>query len=145
MNNHNGPRNKMIFYLFIFFSLSIIAGCNLDSASLDGGSLGSGQVISDSIESNKNLNEIEINLFRFGFEPEITTVKKGDLVRFVIKNLDVPHGLAIDDYNINIYLNGGETKTLEFLADKSGIFEMYCSLPCGSGHGLMKGAFIVEE
>jgi cytochrome c oxidase subunit II len=88
--------------------------------------------------------EFNIKSFRFGFDPSLITVKKGSTVRITASSLDVPHGLAIEGYGVNMRLDVAESETVEFVADKEGEFSMFCSVPCGSGHGSMLGKLVVE-
>lgn len=79
------------------------------------------------------------------FNPETITVIKGDTVKIVLNNIDagMDHGFAIDAYGINQVVKAGQTITVEFVADKAGIFTFYCTIPCGPGHSEMTGQLIV--
>ena len=78
------------------------------------------------------------------FLPETVTVLKGDKVKLILNNTDqMDHGLAIDAYGISKVVKAGETITIEFVADKAGVFEFYCTFPCGPGHSQMTGQLIV--
>jgi len=64
--------------------------------------------------------------------PATLVVKKGTLVKLKLIN-NVPsdpnqHGFAIPAYNIAEVVTRGEPKTLEFKADKEGIFPITCQL-----------------
>ncbi len=72
------------------------------------------------------------------------TVKKGDHVRLVITGADADHGFAMKDFGINVTVKPGETKTVDFVADKVGEFGFRCSIPCGEGHRDMVGKLVVE-
>lgn len=89
---------------------------------------------------------VEINLIarKFSFEPSEIRVHKGDHVKIHVKSIDVPHGLAIPGYDINIGLPPNEEKLADFVADKAGTFDFECSVYCGSGHGNMEGKLIVD-
>jgi nitrosocyanin len=91
------------------------------------------------------IKEINLETYRYGFFPNPIIVKKGDIVKIFATSRDVTHGIHIDRYNINIPVKKGETKKIEFLADKVGEFEISCSVYCGSGHNNMKAKLIVEE
>lgn len=97
-----------------------------------------------SISSTGSVKEFTINAFRFGFEPKTIRVNLGDTVRIKATSVDVPHGLAIPEFGVNMYLTKGKQETVEFVANKKGTFQLYCSVPCGSGHGSMQGILIVE-
>ncbi len=79
------------------------------------------------------------------FLPQTVTVLKGDTVKIVLNNTDLgmDHGFAIDAYGISQVVKAGQTITIEFLADKPGVFTFYCTIPCGPGHSEMTGQLIV--
>ena len=105
----------------------------------------------DNINTHNNINkfngetkEFSIIAKQWEFQPDTITVNKGDLVKLTIESVDVNHGIKISEFNINERLNPGETVNIEFIADKTGEFSFFCSVPCGSGHGSMKGTLIVN-
>ncbi|GIW39704.1 MAG: hypothetical protein KatS3mg076_0281 [Candidatus Binatia bacterium] len=64
--------------------------------------------------------------------PSTLIVEKGDRVRITLLN-KVPsdpnqHGFAIPDYGIAEVVTRGESKTVEFVADKAGVFPITCHL-----------------
>lgn len=89
--------------------------------------------------------EITIWARRFEFIPAVITVQQGDHVRLNFKTADVSHGLFIDGYDVNIKVNGDETVSIEFVADKAGTFKLRCSATCGPFHPFMAGKFVVEQ
>lgn len=80
--------------------------------------------------------------------PDVIEVNEGDLVTLHVTNndfdQDVIHGLGIMDYNINFEQMPGETKTIEFVADKAGVFPLYCTNFCSALHQEMTGYLIVN-
>jgi nitrosocyanin len=64
--------------------------------------------------------------------PGSLVVKKGEAVKIkAINNVksDPPvHGLAIEAYGIQTLVNVGKPETIEFKADKAGIFPIICHL-----------------
>jgi nitrosocyanin len=64
--------------------------------------------------------------------PGSLVVKKGETVKIkAINNVksDPPvHGLAIEAYGIQTLVNVGKPETIEFKADKAGIFPIICHL-----------------
>jgi heme/copper-type cytochrome/quinol oxidase subunit 2 len=91
-------------------------------------------------------NVVELNLTAkdFEFSQKEIRVRQGDRVILHVTATDGDHGVGIQGYTESIQVNEGETKTLEFVADKAGNFTYYCNVPCGSGHRNMKGMLIVE-
>lgn len=79
-----------------------------------------------------------------GFQPRIIEVKKGEVVRLVIRTLDVPHGLAILKYDMNFYpVVPGKPLIITFVADKPGEFEIVCTVYCSPRHYEMHGTLRV--
>lgn len=72
-------------------------------------------------------------------------VKKGDRVRIVLKNEGGLHDWVVDEFNARTkQLKVGETDTIEFVADKVGTFEYYCSVMQHRQMGMV-GKLIVTE
>jgi nitrous-oxide reductase len=100
------------------------------------------------IERNGRNVEVWMMAVRSFFAPDVIRVNRGDRVRIHITNIeqtrDELHGLAINDYNINIVIDPGETKTVTFTADKSGVFPFYCTNFCSALHQEMQGYLLVR-
>lgn len=79
------------------------------------------------------------------FYPQEITVQKGDHVIIHLTSVDVHHGFYIKAWNITADLAPNQTVTINFIADKVGKFEYYCTFYCGIGHWDMKAYVIVEE
>ncbi|MGA8783770.1 MAG: TAT-dependent nitrous-oxide reductase [Polaromonas sp.] len=75
-------------------------------------------------------------------------LKKGDEVTLILTNLDkvedLTHGLAIPKYNIQFIVNPLETASVSFVADKPGVFWLYCTNFCHALHLEMRSRMIVE-
>ncbi|MFN8095243.1 MAG: Sec-dependent nitrous-oxide reductase [Vicinamibacteria bacterium] len=75
-------------------------------------------------------------------------VKEGDVVTVAITNIeqttDELHGLGLLDYNINVVVDPGETKTFTFTAKKKGVYPYYCTNFCSALHQEMQGYMIVR-
>lgn len=95
-------------------------------------------------QSNTKVKQFNMIVKQFEFSPKQIKVSEGDIVRLTIKNLDVAHGFAINDFNVNHVLPARKTTTFEFVAGKKGAYRFYCSVVCGSGHLSMVGQLIVE-
>ena len=89
---------------------------------------------------------VEINMIakQFEFDPSVITVNKGDTVRIHIRSIDVAHGFALPEYGISERLQPNQAVDIEFIADKQGTFTFFCNIPCGSGHGSMRGTLTVN-
>lgn len=74
----------------------------------------------------------------------IEGIRMGDEVYFHITNLeqdwDVPHGFAVKGANnAELLIMPGETTTLKWIPDRTGIFPMYCTDFCSALHQEMSG------
>ena len=90
------------------------------------------------------VREFTMTAKRWNFEPDTITVNKGDRVKLSITSVDVTHGFTIPEFGVNSRLEPGEETAVEFVADKSGAFQFFCSVQCGEGHSAMEGQLIVN-
>lgn len=92
-----------------------------------------------------NAVHVYMTCVRSHFSPDnIEGIKVGEEVYFHITNLeqdwDVPHGFAIKGaQNAELLIMPGETSTLKWVAEKAGIFPMYCTDFCSALHQEMQG------
>lgn len=88
--------------------------------------------------------EFNISGANFSFTPNEIKVKKGDTVKINFTNQGGTHDLVIDEFNVRTKLvQSGESDTVEFVADKAGTFEFYCSVANHRAMGMV-GKLIVE-
>jgi nitrous-oxide reductase len=96
-------------------------------------------------------NEVlaKVVLVRSTITPTVIEVEQGDTVKVALTNIeqttDELHGFGLLDYNINIVVDPGETKTVTFKADKPGVFPYYCTNFCSALHQEMQGYLIVKK
>lgn len=78
------------------------------------------------------------------FVPATMKVKKGDTVKVTFKNVDGFHDFVIDEFKVKTkQFNSPGEEVVEFVADKAGTFEYYCSVGEHRKMG-MKGTLTVE-
>ena len=118
-----------------------VAGVLLSLLVLILGGLSTAYYTTNTFEGNVVFIEMQARQFEYN----ITTIQvtKGDLVRISIYSVDVVHGFAISEYNINIQIPVHSPVVLEFLASKAGVFVYYCTVFCGTGHASHRGQLIV--
>jgi nitrous-oxide reductase len=94
---------------------------------------------------NGNHVDIYITSIRSHFSPDnIEGIKMGDDVYWHVTNLeqdwDVPHGFAVKGaLNGELLIMPGETQTLKWSPDKTGIYPFYCTDFCSALHQEMQG------
>ena len=91
------------------------------------------------------VKEFMIEATLWQFSPSTITVNKGDVVKLTLKNVEGVHGIYVPDYNVSLKADAGETKSVEFTADKAGTFPFRCNIMCGEGHREMTGTLVVNE
>ncbi len=81
----------------------------------------------------------------YSFSPSSLTVNKGEKVKIVFTNIGQNrHNWVIGGLNLSTRaIGGGESDTLEFTAEASGIYEVFCSI-AGHKEAGMVGSLTVE-
>lgn len=95
----------------------------------------------------RNGNEVHVYMTttRTHFKPDnIEGIKVGDKVYFHITNLeqdwDIPHGFAVKGLNNSeLLIMPGQTKTILWVPQKTGIYPFYCTDFCSALHQEMQG------
>ena len=88
--------------------------------------------------------EFDIVAKQWEFVPALIEVGLGDRVKLHMGSEDVTHGFVIPELGVSERLELGEDVHVDFIADKAGIFNFYCNVPCGGGHGGMNGMIVVK-
>jgi nitrous-oxide reductase len=100
------------------------------------------------VERSGNNVTVKMVAVRSSFEPLKLEVNQGDKVTIHVTNIeqttDELHGLGINEYNINIVVDPGETKSVTFVADKPGVFPYYCTNFCSALHQEMQSYLLVK-
>lgn len=82
--------------------------------------------------------EINLRAEQWAFLPSgDITVEQGDLVKLRVLSSDVVHGVKVDGYEVDAIAYPGVPASLEFRADKPGLYTILCSVECGEGHHKM--------
>lgn len=80
----------------------------------------------------------------YSFTPATIRVKKGETVRITFESAGGIHDWKIDEFNAATkQIASGQSETIEFVADKVGTFEYYCSIGSHRAQGMV-GTLIVE-
>lgn len=124
-------RKNILFALFLGVVL-ILAACSEDDTDQ--------QVDSSSQEDSPTANQVDIIASNFELDPVENTVKAGEEVKITLTNDEGMHGLAIDEFDVNIQGDGEAT----FTPDEPGEYTIYCNIPCGQGHAEMISTLIVQ-
>ncbi len=131
-------RKYYIFIAVLFFIMLIVLSRQAIAAETKQGFALSGKV-------ENGIRIIEVKASRYKYEPDPIVVKLGEKVRIIVTSTDVDHGFAISEFNINASVAVNKKQTVEFVADKQGTFNIFCSVYCGPGHMNMRGKLIVAK
>lgn len=90
------------------------------------------------------IREFVVNGKDYKFDPTEIKVNRGDTVRIVFNSQDMMHDWVVDEFGARTkVLTAGKEETIEFVADKSGTFEYYCSVSDHRAKGMV-GKLIVN-
>lgn len=114
-------------------------------------------------QQEQNVQVIQMTAKKYGYSPSPVRVKQGTRVQFKITAIDRDHGFTIatvpegsdptapagleftsPQHKDSWKLRKGKVTTIEFVAQAAGTYEFRCSVPCGWGHGRMKGELVVD-
>jgi plastocyanin len=95
---------------------------------------------------DSGVKEIEITNRGLVFSVSEMRVNVGDTVRVTFTNGGGRHDWVLDEFDgaQTDVIRAGQSQTVEFVADKAGTFEFYCSVP-GHRQAGMYGTFVVVE
>src|SRR3989344_6748098 len=90
------------------------------------------------------VKEFTVTGSAFKFDPTEIRVNKGDRVKIAFKNAGGTHDFRLDEFGVKTnIIQGEQEETVDFVANKAGSFEYYCSVANHRQMG-MKGMLIVE-
>lgn len=99
----------------------------------------------DNVTADGEVKTFEVAASNFKFDQKEIRVKKGDTVKIMLTNTGGNHDWKVDEFNAATEIIGeGGTAEVEFVADKVGTFEYYCSVGTHRQMGMV-GNLIVEE
>ncbi len=134
-----------------FIGLLAFAGFALYASSQTGPSAGSTALLANQqagqpqLQATGRLREITVEATNWAFSPSRIVVSKGDRVRLTLKTVEGNHGIIILPFGVSLAAGPGESKSVEFVADKEGTHNFLCNNAlCGQGHSEMTGQLIVE-
>lgn len=98
----------------------------------------------DAFMKESQVKEFSVTGSPFKMVPNTLAVKKGDTVKVTFKNAQGIHDFTIDEFDVKTkQLQAGEQEVVQFVADKAGSYEYYCSVGNHRAQG-MEGTLIVE-
>jgi heme/copper-type cytochrome/quinol oxidase subunit 2 len=104
--------------------------------------------------------DLVITAHKYGYDPAVVHVNRGDRVRIRLVAKDVTHGFYLEGYDLDAKVrpenptfwlrqpSAGEkyheVEDMEFVASRTGKFRYRCSTTCGYMHPFMQGELIVS-
>ena len=123
--------NRNIIIAFLVFVAVVAAGVfTIKKPVIRNTNTNSGQTLQTPGGSSADSKEIEIVANEYSFTPSSIVVQKGDRVSIILKNAGaITHALFIDGYGLTTgNVLPGRSATLNFTADKTGLFNYYCNI-----------------
>ncbi len=108
-----------------------------------GGDGGSFPEPTTQVVNGRTERTIHMGVRQYEWDPKVIQAKQGELVRLIIHNADVLHGLVIPDLGVDQDIPP-DGAVVEFVAGKVGTFEFFCSVWCGEGHIEMQGGIVIR-
>lgn len=103
------------------------------------------QEVAEVTDSDEDVKEITVENDGLSFIAGEIRVNERDQIRRTSENTGGYHDWVIDEFDAaTSQFSGGDSETIEFVADTAGSFEFYCSVGNHRAQG-MWGGFIVEE
>jgi cytochrome c oxidase subunit II len=103
---------------------------------------------------------ITIKAHKYGYEPAVLQINKGDRVYLTLVSSDVTHGFFLEGYDLDARVRPGDfnfqvrhpsqssefkpVEEVSFVANRTGKFRYRCSTTCGYMHPFMQGEMIVR-
>ena len=98
----------------------------------------------DTAPAAGDVREFVVEGGMFYFTPKTMEVNEGDTVRITFKNVEGRHDWTIDEFDARTaVLGANEEETIEFVANRAGEFEYYCSVGNHRAMGMV-GTLIVN-
>lgn len=91
--------------------------------------------------ADPNAQKVTITATNWQFDQKEYKVKKGQPVTITFDSKQGLHDVELKDFNVKVNTN---KKTATFIPDKTGSFDMRCTILCGQGHTDMVSKLVVE-
>jgi plastocyanin len=131
----------------------VLTACGDDSSgsdhpmdSMPGGGMGGGMMgdHNDNTPVAEGARRIEVAATSFEFDPEEISVAAGEDVAIVLSSDDLLHDFTIDEIDVHVTADRGETAEGGLRADEPGEYTYYCTV-AGHREAGMEGTLVVEE
>ena len=134
--------NKLLFVIVAVLIIGVGAFYLFDDPEI------TGKVIDESSKSTDTktfvIGSENLRFYIEGVENPDMIVKEGDKVRIEFSSQQGFHDWRVDEFNaFTEKVESGSVEAIEFIVDKKGTYEYYCSVGKHRANG-MKGKFIVE-
>lgn len=127
--------NKILYFGLLAVALLVIGGVawrmqtnKTDHSTMDMSKSTSSTATNATTTTGKTV-EVTMEAGNFYFAPKTISAKKGDTIKITLTGKGMMHDFTLDAFNVqSSTVEPGSTTTVEFVADKTGTFEYYCSI-----------------
>lgn len=103
------------------------------------------QNVVDLTDESGTVKEVTVTNEGFDFMPAEIRVNVGDTVRLTYENGGGFHDWVLDEFDAATdQITGGQSQTIEFVAEEAGTFEFYCSVGNHRALGMVGDLVVVE-
>lgn len=97
-------------------------------------------------KSGGTTREFTIHARAYEYTPRQIRVNQGDRVKLTLIADDVTHGIILETYGVELEAHPRQdpSPSIEFIADKTGLFRFRCTTVCGPLHPFMQGELVVD-
>ena len=134
------PRHRRLLAAAAVLGLGLVAGCSDDDTGGDAGTDHDEHADSDVAEGART---VAVDASSFEFDPAEITVSVGEDVAIELTSDDIEHDFTVDELDVHVAAEAGETASGGLRADEAGELTYYCSV-AGHRDAGMEGTLIVE-
>jgi cytochrome c oxidase subunit II len=120
------------------------SGADHPMASMPSDGMGGMDGHDESTPVTPGARRIEVDATSFEFDPDEITVTAGEDVAIVLSSDDLLHDFTIDDIDVHVAADRGETAEGGLRADVAGEYTYYCTV-AGHREAGMEGTLVAEE
>ena len=141
-------RRTPLILLSLLLAAVLLSACGDDDPANHGGGMGNGRMGNGAAGGDNSpvadgARRVDVTGTSFEFDPAQVTVEAGEDIAIALTSGDVLHDFVIDELDVHVAADRGETAEGGFRTDEPGRYTYYCSVP-GHRDAGMEGTLVVR-